>query len=150
MQRPVVRDSGAANLRCAVNGVNVMALVDLELASKKEAVAKLLQLPWSETIARDMDKLVTYLNEQDLITFRDVGELSDDVVGQMRQQRIAATVTVGTFANFVKLRGIFRTLSERQGKRRNVPSLIFNLIISSLSLSPISRDVSRARGRKSK
>jgi hypothetical protein len=89
------------------------SLLDCELADEEVAIGKLLKIK-SNPKLNLVDKLITFLREQDLATFRQVGELSDDVVGQMRQF-VPATVTGGTFNNFLKLRATFRPMVLQQG-----------------------------------
>jgi hypothetical protein len=88
-------------------------LLDCELADEEVAIGKLLKIK-SNPKPNLVDKLITFLHEQDLLSFRQVGELSDDVVGQMRQL-VPATVTGGTFNNFLKLRATFRPMVLQQG-----------------------------------
>jgi hypothetical protein len=97
-------------------------LVGCEVKNEPHDVAALLRLPWNERIATSVDKLATFLSEQDVLTFRQVGKLSDSIVERLQSHRRnggLSGVTVGTFQNFLNLHNIFHALllSKHRGKR---------------------------------
>jgi hypothetical protein len=101
-----------------VNGVELSPLLDCDLAEQRDAIAKLLEIK-HKNIAL-VDKLVSFLTEQDVLTFKQVGDVPDDQVPRM-EQLMPVKVSFGTFNNFTELRGIFRPmvllLQQQQGKR---------------------------------
>jgi hypothetical protein len=99
------------------NGVALKPLLDCTLRVKHGEIATLLGLEWDDVTESDINLLDKFLGTQQIRTFRQVGGLSDDCVQDLRQS--VPKPSVGTFANFLTLRVIFRpmVLQLQQGKR---------------------------------
>jgi hypothetical protein len=105
-----------------VNGVELSPLLNCDLTDQRDDIAKLLEIK-HKNIAL-VDKLVNFLDNVEVDTFKQVGGLPDKILAGMvlRMETMTPPTTPGTFNNFLELRGIFRPMvllqqQQQQGKR---------------------------------
>jgi hypothetical protein len=100
-------------------------LLTCQLDGERDEVAALLNYPDENdknatAVADDhVNKLITFLGGHDIVTFQQVGGLSDNVVTGM-EQLVPDDVSPGTYSHFRNLHNIFhqlwRQLQQQQGK----------------------------------